>query len=201
VTYFTPRFLRELRSLVMPQLLPPVMFSEFSNCGFTVAMHIRRGDITKGKHSKRSTPDEFYFDIIHAIREIRSDAIIHAWSDSSDPREFISYLGLGIQMHLGGDILDAMAHFSTARLFVMAISSFSFIPALLNPNCVVYQPSTGVGGIWVDSLQHWIRSNASVIPDRFKKCVIRRDDCPCHRNSHINTVEGYAMPSHEMLLL
>jgi len=153
--YLTPSFITDFRSVIMPQLLP--LATAFTS-GFTVAMHVRRGDITQGKHSRRYTPDSFYFGVAHKIREIHPEAEVHVWSDSTEPRDFARYLELDIQVHLGGDVLEVMAHFGAAQMFVMGISSFSFIPGLLNPRCVLYQPGigTGVGGIWIERLHHWV---------------------------------------------
>jgi len=169
LTYMTPAFLTDLRSILLPQLLP---LAKAHAGRFTVAMHIRRGDITLGRHSKRYTPDTVYFGVAAAIFKIREDAEIHVFSDSAEPHMFTRYLDLGIQVHLGGDALEAMAHFSTANIFVMAKSSFSFVPALLNPRCVLYQPNTGVGGIWVEGLNHWVHlSTNNSLAARIKACA------------------------------
>jgi len=171
--FLTPSFVTELRWLLMPQLLP--LAEVTCKRSFSVAMHIRRGDIMRGKHLKRYTPNDFYFEIARAIREIRTDADIHAWSDSTEPHSFTRYQELGIHMHLGGDVLEAMSHFSAANLFVMGISSFSFVPALLNPRCVLYQSSIGVGGIWVDRIQQWINAGEEGYWGKIEACC---DRCP-----------------------
>jgi len=47
LTYMTPAFLTDLCSILLPQLLP---LAKAHDGRFSVAMHIRRGDIIRGRH-------------------------------------------------------------------------------------------------------------------------------------------------------
>jgi len=56
------------------------------------------------------------------------------------------------------DVLVAWAHFIRADIFIMGLSSFSHVPAILNPNCVVYQP------MWHGFKDDWIVIDNTVQP-------------------------------------
>jgi len=112
----------------------------FRNEKVAVAMHIRRGDALTQEDWIRNyvTPDEYYLKLARTIRQELPNAEFHAWSEG-DNASFKAFWRNGIHVHLGGDLLTAWAHWSVARVFLMAKSSFSFVPALLNSKCVVYQ--------------------------------------------------------------
>ena len=135
--------LKVLRAQALPEMQRRV--SEFSTDGQRprVAVHVRRGDITK-QHS-RYLRDSFYVNIIEQVVHHLPDAEVHAWSSTEANyklADFGAFEALNVSVHLDGDPLDAWAHFATADVFIMSQSGFSFFPALLNAGCVIHLPYT-----------------------------------------------------------
>jgi len=152
--FLNPGFLRALTAQVMPGMMPRVAF--FKPGAPSVAMHIRRGDVTS-EDTSRYTPDEWYLRTAELIREALPDADIHAWSSTEGSAQtiadFHNFISSGIIVHLDGDPLDAWAHFAAAQVLVLARGTFSRVPALLSSGCVVYQrgaPPDYVLPRWVD---------------------------------------------------
>lgn len=152
--FLNPVFLRALTAQVMPGLMPRVAL--FRPGAPSVAMHIRRGDVSSGD-ANRYTPDEWYLQTARLIREALPDADIHAWSSTEGSEQtitdFKNFTDNGIAVHLDGDPLDAWAHFAAAQVLVLARGTFSRVPALLSSGCVVYQrgaPPDYVLPRWVD---------------------------------------------------
>jgi len=105
-----------------------------------VAIHIRRGNDVGGM---RFTPDSYYFLVVRYIRKIIPTADVHAWSATEGTHsasDFEEYARRNITLHLDGDPMQAWAHLASAHVLVMAKSTFSHIPAMVNPACVIYQP-------------------------------------------------------------
>merc|ERR1712217_609819 len=68
--------------------------------------------------------------------------------------DFNGFRKRNMQVHLDDpDLLEPWAHLSRAHIFVMSMSSFSYVPAVLNPNCVLY-PGTmaSVPENWINAL-------------------------------------------------
>jgi hypothetical protein len=137
--FYTPKFLSELREgFVWRQ---PLVFKPSS---MSIAIHVRRGDVdVDPRNAWRRTSDQWYLSLIEQLKLQWPGADMHVfssmegqWQDS----DFDIYRQKGATVHLDGDTTEVWAHFSSADVFVMAKSSFSHVPALVNPNCVVYQP-------------------------------------------------------------
>lgn len=116
----------------------------FSPGRLSVAIHIRRGrDVSLQFHPDRYTPDEYYFDIIDRIRAVHPDADVHVFSsleDTASEKAFKEYADRRVQVHLEDEIgtKEAWANMMSADVFVMAKSSFSYVPAMVNRGCVIY---------------------------------------------------------------
>jgi len=152
--FLNDRFLGALKAQVMPGLIPRVAL--FKPGVPSVAMHVRRGDVTS-EDKMRYTPDEWYIQTASLIRAALPDADIHVWSstEGSDQTiaDFKNFTSKGMTVHLDGDPLDAWAHFAAAQVLVLAKGTFSRVPALLSPGCVVYQrmsPPDYVLPRWMD---------------------------------------------------
>merc|ERR1719195_1234034 len=120
---------------------------------FSVALHLRRGDIRRGDYDEgRLTQDEFYYRIVDRIRESVPSAEVHVWTPLGDPSkketwqpaDFDGFTARGMQVHLdkgfedGDSILNAWAHLARANVFVSSVSDFAFLPSVLNCRCVIY---------------------------------------------------------------
>ncbi|KAL1527840.1 hypothetical protein AB1Y20_009220 [Prymnesium parvum] len=172
--FFSPPFRAALRASAACGLSArPVWHFDASRP--SVAMHVRRGDVTAARHPGRFTSDEFYYQMAAAIRIHLPQADIHVFSSTKDQfrrgernhslenaanrvmlhssSSFDGYRQRGMQVHLDGDPLEASAHLMTANVVVLAKSAFSWAPAAFNPHCVICQP------IGVNVLRHWIVAN------------------------------------------
>jgi len=115
----------------------------------SIAIHARRGDLPKG--DERATSDAYYFRLLHAIRKVTPDADVHLWSSTATVywknktwtfEDFDDFRDHGVTVHLDDeDMLEAWAHMARADVLVTSMSHFSFAPAVLNPNCIVYPGS------------------------------------------------------------
>lgn len=71
-----------------------------------------------------------------------------------------------IKVHLDGDVLVDWAHLARADVLVLSKSAFSNVPALLNPRCVIWQPSR-----WTPfRLSHWAPADG-LTDERLARCL------------------------------
>ncbi|CAK0877382.1 unnamed protein product [Prorocentrum cordatum] len=153
----TPRFLQSLRdstALFDDWMLPAWMPDQKLPL---VAVHLRRGDVVAANDSygegHRMTPDAWYYEVVRRIRTVLPDADVHVFSSTEGnyaSQDFDGYRLRHMTVHLDGNILDSWVAMARARVLVMAKSSFSQVPAFLNPHCVIYQP------YWNMPLEGWI---------------------------------------------
>ena len=145
---FTPAFLKTLQSSNKPQLdRLPLVFTSKDRKAPRVAIHIRRGALVKGGFSTRKhTLDAYYYSVVEIIRDKYPKAEIHAWptlgkrgdAPAYNTSHFEGYTRRNIVMHYDMPVRETWAHMISADILVMAHSVYSSVPALLNPNCVVY---------------------------------------------------------------
>jgi len=148
--WYTPKLLRALReSFVWTRPLA------FKTGVPSIAIHVRRGDVELNKSAAsgpqagnnwdmRGVSDEWYFSLIAQVLSAHvPGADLHVFSSLEghwNSSDFDGYRARGATVHLDGDPMEVWAHFAAADVLVMAKSSFSQVPALLNDNCVIYQP-------------------------------------------------------------
>ncbi|WP_143593741.1 hypothetical protein [Synechococcus sp. 1G10] len=140
---FSPDFLAHLRNAC------PVR--KVSYAGRNVVIHMRRGDITPDLHPDRFIPNHVYEAIIRSLISTLGSSIkitVHSQSKSAEP--FSSLEALGVHLKLDASMHDAWTDMITADVLVLSKSSFSYVPALYNPNIVIYQP------FWHAPLPPWI---------------------------------------------
>jgi hypothetical protein len=131
--------------------------------------HLRRGDVTKAV-PMRWAEDDYYFNVVAGIRAAVGSRVVdaHAFTSCTTAKDCASsntnnlvkkYAGQLISLHVSReyatqkateDAISTWAHFIEADIFLMAKSSFSHVPAMLNRGCVVYQ------AFWHAKLPHWI---------------------------------------------
>lgn len=176
--YYTERFKAALRWSGAP-INQRKLFSDVSKP--LVAMHVRRGDMSLEceRCQGRTTPDEWNIWMLGQIQNLLPDADVHVFSSLEGrhtSEEFNGYREVGATVHLDDlDILDPWAHFARAHVVVLAKSSFSWAPALVNPNCVVYQ-STYLAHLpdWISTRNEWGSPDQRVLDiDKLKSCIDR----------------------------
>jgi hypothetical protein len=154
-SWYTPRLRQELRNGFIWK--KPLAFNTGST---SIAIHIRRGDVKEGfgLWEARGTSDQWRFSLIAQLKTLVPRADIHVFSNlegDSSSSEYDGYRARGATVHLDeADPIETWAHLVAADVFVMAKSSFSYVPALLNDNCLVYQ------GFWHTPLDGWVSAQA-----------------------------------------
>jgi hypothetical protein len=149
-TLFQPAFLTMLQKSNQAAVATiPLHFKTNGRTAPRVAIHIRRGGLVKGSFSARKhTPDSYYYSIIEIIRGRYPKAEIHGFpalgkkgqAPDQNTTDYEGYHKRNVTLHFETDTVTAWAHMVTAEVFVMAHSVYSSVPALLSPNCVVYDP-------------------------------------------------------------
>ncbi|CAJ1352725.1 unnamed protein product [Effrenium voratum] len=113
-----------------------------------VAFHLRRGDVTERRaettplaYAHRYVPDETYYELVDQVRSVLpADAEVQTFSSTGKryaPSQFGGFRAKGLNVHLDGEELSDMAHMAQADVLIMAPSTFSWVPGLLNARCVV----------------------------------------------------------------
>eukprot|EP00928_Gymnodinium_smaydae_P014086 TRINITY_DN15101_c0_g1_i1.p1 TRINITY_DN15101_c0_g1~~TRINITY_DN15101_c0_g1_i1.p1 ORF type:complete len:390 (+),score=62.93 TRINITY_DN15101_c0_g1_i1:29-1171(+) len=141
----------------------------FKPAHFSVAIHVRRGDLSSG--DAHISPNEYYFRHIDALRRVLAPTgkklDIHVWSSLSNPgftpseyywktEDFDGFRARGAKVHLDedDDFASIWTNFARARVFIMSKSSYSYVGAVLNTQCVI-RPE------WFDDhLDNWVDGKA-----------------------------------------
>jgi hypothetical protein len=161
--YLSPAFLSHLRTNSLcgvNKALAMVKRNELdqeSSSAITVVAHIRIGDVfLNDAFAYKKIPLHFYpllFALIrkicplcklYAFTSVQHDTqlkSIHAFKLSLQKENVTLYIDKEVSSKSSTDeALNAIAHFSTADVFITAKSEFSMIAAYLNPNCVLFWP-------------------------------------------------------------
>jgi hypothetical protein len=158
--YYSAEFLTALRWPGAPLLSRPLL----SGTGRPiVAMHVRRGDMSLGceRCRDRTTPDGWNLWALRQVLRALPGADVHVFSSLEGrhtPEEFDCYREAGASVHLDdGEILAPWAYFARADVAVLARSSFSWAPAMLNTNCVVFQKNPRLAPVpgWIEARNQW----------------------------------------------
>jgi hypothetical protein len=141
--YFSPQFLKGIRKAKK--------LSNHSNgpTNPVVALHLRRAADIGPDRPDRYTGDAFYYNMAAAIKKHLPNAEFHVFSEGN-PTQFAGYTERGMHLHLGNSkkdgssssssmVREAWEYLSSADVVVTAKSSFSYVPSVFNPNCVIYQ--------------------------------------------------------------
>jgi hypothetical protein len=131
------------------QLKQKIPLPEYSKDTTNIAIHIRRGDVSKDANSNRYTENSYYVKIIEKIQKKYDNCNIFIFTQGSeDLDEFRKIKNVKIMNDL--DILETFEYLCNADVFIMAKSSLSYLAALYNNNNNVYiQP------FWHSKLARW----------------------------------------------
>ena len=149
-----------------PKLVPQIQYkyaqsSEkpdlyFNPSKINVAIHIRRGEISKKEDPKRYTSNHFVLNIIKRISAVLDDCrhkpIFHIYSQGDDA-DFSEIAKDGILFHLNECPFTTFHHMVSADVLVMAKSSFSYSAALFSKGVIIYLP------FWHKPLKNWVVVN------------------------------------------
>lgn len=112
-----------------------------------IAIHIRRGDVnsnTKGRY----TGNSYYKKVIDSLLEKYPDYNINVFSEGKE-EDFNELRHERVSLKLNVDIETTFHSLVSAKVLVMAKSSFSYCAAILNTNTIFYLD------FWNKPLAHW----------------------------------------------
>jgi hypothetical protein len=138
----------------------------------SVVVHVRRGDVTPcGYWANRYLPNSHYMKILKAY--VPKDLSVSIFSETNAFESFDDFVNCSI--YLDTDLSKAWRAMITADFIVLSKSSFSFVPAILNPNAtVIYTP------FMQKKLPQWKAVNDDIMSDTRER-VTRMIEQRCSR--------------------
>jgi hypothetical protein len=104
-----------------------------------VAIHIRRGDITKQRNLDRWLENDHYVDIINNIRKNIPNVLFHVFSQGEE-KDFKEFHNEKVIFHLNGSDTNALNDMCFSDILVTGQSTFSILASYLNKNITIYTP-------------------------------------------------------------
>lgn len=137
----------------------------------SIALHIRRGDVTLQAHPLRFTSNsKIRAAIGSVIRTIERSGYAYHLSIYSEgvEQDFCGILDCPFELHLNGDPLDALQSVISSDILVMSKSSFSYVAALISQGSVIYEP------FWHRPMSHWhmMGSGGQIDEDRLLEAIL-----------------------------
>jgi len=143
--FYTQDVLDEMRELYMTTEKP-------SECKYDVAIHIRRGDVISNSKIRdiqiRYTSNELYLAVMNFIRKKYNNISFCIYSEGNE-EDFELLKNDDVVFSLNKNIKNTFHEMVTAKILVMAKSSFSYCAALLSQGEIFYIP------FWHRPLKHW----------------------------------------------
>jgi hypothetical protein len=128
---------------------------------FEIAVHVRRGDVTPCRYKRRYLPNSHYLALIDQYQLKDNDkrpvhVTIYSESDSFEP--FDDFRERGYDVQLDTDLADVWQALASADVTILSRSFFSFVPAAVNPNTVVFTSFFGF-----DPLESWYQADDALV--------------------------------------
>lgn len=143
--YYTDKVLEYIRKCYYSSEKPHIGLID-------IAIHIRRGDVTKG--NKRYTDNNFYAKIIQKLKIKYPTYTITVFSEGN----YNDFNNLGLEekcFKLNTDIFETFHSLVCAKVLIQSFSSFSYCAGILNQNKVYHYD-----GFWHNKLDHWLKSSS-----------------------------------------
>ena len=110
---------------------------------YTIAVHIRRGDVDPCTYMNRYLSNEYYLKLIKKyykqVPKQYQKVVVDIYSESSSYESFDVFQKVyKYNVHLDDTLYNVWYALSTANVAILSKSSFSYVPAIINPNFVVY---------------------------------------------------------------
>jgi hypothetical protein len=143
----------------------------------SIALHIRRGDVTLQAHPLRYTSNSkiraAIGGVIRTIERSGNGCHLSIYSEGVE-HDFCGILDCPFELHLNGDPLDALQNMISSDILVMSKSSFSYVAALMHPGPVIYEP------FWHRPMSHWhiMGSEGQINEGRLLADIAFDEGCP-----------------------
>jgi hypothetical protein len=140
----------------------------------TLVVHIRRGDVVPCNNytQDRYLPNSHYVSLIKKYQTKKHRVIVHSESKSyenwTDFDEFDR-----LQLKINSTLEEAWQDMLEADIYIMSISSFSIIPAVLTGATTVVRPNCP----WIPPLPHWVTVDRSLSKASKARMTELREQC------------------------
>jgi hypothetical protein len=152
--FYTEDVLNEIRSCYYSSPKPDIKHI-FTENNYNVALHIRRGDVSKTANVPRYTPNNMYIEILKKIN-LPNNTVIHIFSEGN-PDDFkeITNTYSNVLLHLNTNIQITFHCLVKSDMLILCKSSFGYCAGLLNENIV---NATIIKNWWHKPLKKWVIS-------------------------------------------
>jgi len=126
--------------------------SPLQNRQLTVAIHMRRGDVTPA-HRQRFTPNAEVLETMRRVRallEVHGQEHVISLHSVGAASDFAEFRDSGVVLSLNVDAIWTMRQLIEADILIMSRSSFSYVAALISDGIKLYEP------FWHSPLADWI---------------------------------------------
>lgn len=108
---------------------------------FNVAIHIRRGDVTKNRHQKRYTPATKLVQVVSNLKRQLGDIDFQIYGFCVEFDDDLAQLeSEGVKIIHEFDIFQVMDHLIHSNLMIMSKSTISYVTAILNDGIIIHEP-------------------------------------------------------------
>ncbi|GAA0281619.1 hypothetical protein GCM10009127_23670 [Alteraurantiacibacter aestuarii] len=148
------------------------------NAVFTVAMHVRRGDVGPGRQDMWTDSESFSRTLASVRQALSQRGLAHRILIFSQGKQedFAEFDGPDVEFHLDADPFWTLEQMIDSDLLVMSKSSFSYVAAMLSDGLAVYEPCQ------IPPLPHWIMRDGQgdldidVLKGRLEHYLASKDD-------------------------
>lgn len=124
--------------------------------GLTVAIHLRRGDVSPQSHRHRYVPNERMLRQIERVRRALApfgEPLTFNLYSEGDAADFRAFTEAGCALYIGSDPFETLHNMVTADVLIGTPSNFSYIAGLLSRGIVAGATTRRV------PLTNWVRRN------------------------------------------
>jgi len=108
--------------------------------GLTIAIHVRRGDVTRTNNANRYTPDTVVLRQIERVKRtlapLGRPLTLNLYSEGATA-DFRAFADAGCHLHTSEDALETFHNMVTADILLGGYSSFTYVAALLSEGIVL----------------------------------------------------------------
>jgi hypothetical protein len=141
--YYTDKVIKIIRDAYYSTPKPKI------SAGIDIAIHIRRGDVSNRKNAERFTSNTEYAQIIRSLKLLYPSYNILIFSEG-DVADFADLNLDSSYFRLNTDVMETFHSLVSAKVLVIAKSSFSYAAAILNKNIIYY------ADFWHKPFVHWL---------------------------------------------